>query len=137
VLAARFKVGTILGGNIPLVPAQDRFYAGGGGSVRGYGYQDVGPRFTDNNPEGGVSLFESSFEFRKRLTERWGVVAFIDAGSVGLQSNPDFTHPQYGAGVGVRYNLGFGPVRFDVATPINPQRGDPTIQIYISIGQSF
>jgi translocation and assembly module TamA len=137
VLAARLKIGTILGGNIPLVPAQDRFYAGGGGSVRGYGYQDVGPRFTDNNPEGGLSLFESSFEFRKRLTEKWGVVAFLDAGSVGLKSNPDFTHPQYGAGIGVRYNLGFGPVRFDVATPINPQRGDPTIQIYISIGQSF
>jgi translocation and assembly module TamA len=137
VLAARVKVGSILGGNIPLVPAQDRFYAGGGGSVRGYGYQEVGPRFSDNNPEGGLSLFESSFEFRKRLTEKWGVVAFIDAGSVGLESNPDFTHPKYGAGIGVRYNLGFGPVRFDVATPINPQRGDPTIQVYISIGQAF
>lgn len=137
VLAARIKVGTIFGGDIPLVPAQDRFYAGGGGSVRGYGYQEVGPRFTDNNPEGGLSLFESSFEVRKRLTDQWGAVAFLDAGGVGLQNNPDFTHPKYGAGLGVRYNLGFGPLRFDVGTPINPDKGDPLIQIYLSIGQSF
>jgi translocation and assembly module TamA len=137
VFAARVKVGTILGGNIPLVPAQDRFYAGGGGSVRGYGYQEVGPRFSDNNPQGGLSLFESSFEVRKRLTQQWGVVAFIDAGSVGLQTNPDFTRPKYGAGVGVRYNLGFGPLRLDLATPINPEKGDPILQVYLSIGQSF
>jgi translocation and assembly module TamA len=137
VLAARVKIGTIFGGNIPLVPAQDRFYGGGGGSVRGYGYQEVGPRFSDNTPEGGLSLFESSFEVRKRLTEQWGVVAFLDAGSVGLQTNPDFTRPKYGAGLGVRYNLGFGPIRFDIATPLNPDKGDPILQIYLSIGQSF
>jgi translocation and assembly module TamA len=137
VLAARIKLGTIFGGNIPLVPAQDRFYAGGGGSVRGYGYQEVGPRFTDNNPVGGLSLFESSFEIRQRVTEQWGAVAFLDAGSVGSRTNPDFVHPKYGAGVGVRYNLGFGPIRFDIATPLNPDKGDPAIQIYLSIGQSF
>jgi len=137
VLAARVKVGTIFGGDIPLVPAQDRFYAGGGGSVRGYGYQEVGPRFTDNNPQGGLSLFESSFEVRKRLTNQWGVVAFLDAGSVSSEVNPDFTRPKYGAGLGVRYNLGFGPLRFDVGTPLNPDKGDPLIQIYLSIGQSF
>ena len=137
VLAARIKVGTILGGNIPLVPAQDRFYAGGGGSVRGYGYQEVGPRFSDNNPQGGLSLFEGSFEVRKRLSEQWGVVAFLDAGGVGPQVNPDLTRPKYGAGLGVRYNLGFGPLRFDIATPINPGKGDALIQIYLSIGQSF
>jgi translocation and assembly module TamA len=137
VLAARVKVGSIFGGDIPLVPAQDRFYAGGGGSVRGYGYQEVGPRFSDNNPVGGLSLFETSFEVRKRLTEQWGVVGFLDAGSVGLQNNPDFTRPKYGAGVGVRYNLGFGPLRLDLATPLNPDKGDPLLQVYLSIGQSF
>jgi translocation and assembly module TamA len=137
VLAARVKVGDIFGGDIPLVPAQDRFYAGGGGSVRGYGYQEVGPRFTDNNPEGGLSLFESSFEIRKRITEQWGAVAFLDAGSVGLRNNPDFTRPKYGAGIGVRYNLGFGPIRLDLATPLNPDKGDPLLQVYLSIGQSF
>ena len=137
VLAARVKVGTIFGGNIPLVPAPDRFYAGGGGSVRGYGYQEVGPRFADNTPQGGLSLFESSFEVRHRLTEQWGVVAFVDAGSVSSQINPDFTRPKFGAGIGARYNLGFGPLRVDIATPLNPDKGDPSIQIYLSIGQSF
>jgi translocation and assembly module TamA len=137
VLAARVKVGTIFGGKIPLVPAQDRFYGGGGGSVRGYGYQEVGPRFSDNNPQGGLSVVETSFEVRKRLTEQWGAVAFLDAGTVGLQTNPDFTRPKYGAGVGVRYNLGFGPIRLDLATPINPEKGDPILQVYLSIGQSF
>jgi translocation and assembly module TamA len=137
VLAARAKVGTIIGGDIPLVPAFDRFYAGGGGSVRGYGYQEVGPRFGDNNPQGGLSLFESSFEVRQRLSEQWGVAAFLDAGSVSLHNNPDFTQLKYGAGIGVRYNLGFGPIRLDIATPLNPGKGDQAIQVYVSIGQSF
>jgi translocation and assembly module TamA len=137
VIAGRLKLGEIFGGDIPLVPAQDRFYAGGGGSVRGYGYQDVGPRFPDNNPEGGVSLFESSIELRQRITQRWGAVAFVDAGSVGTNVAPDFSHPEVGIGVGVRYDLGFGPIRLDIATPLERREGDSPIQLYISIGQSF
>jgi translocation and assembly module TamA len=137
VIAGRLKLGEILGGDIPLVPAQDRFYAGGGGSVRGYGYQDVGPRFPDNNPEGGLSLFESSIEVRQRITPRWGVVGFVDAGSVGTNVAPDFSHPEVGVGVGVRYDLGFGPIRLDLATPLNRREGDSPIQLYLSIGQSF
>jgi translocation and assembly module TamA len=65
------------------------------------------------------------------------VVAFLDAGSVSTQVNPDFTQPKFGAGLGLRYNLGFGPLRLDVGTPLNPGKGDPAVQIYISIGQSF
>ena len=137
VLAARVKVGTILGGDIPLVPAPARFYAGGGGSVRGYAYQAVGPRYGDNTPEGGLSLFESSFEVRQHITEQWSVVAFLDAGSVGQRVNPDFNHPDLGAGFGVRYNLGFGPIRIDIATPLQQREGDSIIQLYLSIGQSF
>ena len=137
VIAGRLKLGEIFGGDIPLVPAQDRFYAGGGGSVRGYGYQDVGPRFPDNNPEGGLSLFESSVEIRQRVTQRWGVVGFVDAGAVGTNVAPDFAHPEVGVGVGVRYDLGFGPIRLDIATPLNRREGDSPIQLYLSIGQSF
>jgi translocation and assembly module TamA len=137
VIAARMRLGVIVGGDIPLVPAPDRFYAGGGGSVRGFGYQQVGPRFSDNSPQGGLSLFEGSVEIRRRLTERWGVVGFLDAGAVGTQVTPDFNRPSVGVGVGVRYNLGFGPIRFDIATPLNPRPGDPNIQAYFSIGQSF
>jgi translocation and assembly module TamA len=137
VIAGRLKLGEIVGGDNLLIPAQDRFYAGGGGSVRGYGYQEVGPRFPDNNPEGGVSLFESSVEVRQRITQRWGVVAFVDAGSVGTNVAPDFSHPEVGVGVGVRYDLGFGPIRLDIATPLERREGDSPIQLYISIGQAF
>ncbi len=137
VFAARIKVGVIAGGDIPGVPAQDRFYAGGGGSVRGYGYQEVGPRYPDNTPEGGLSLVESSVEVRHQLTGAWGVAAFVDTGYVGSQTSPDFSHPEIGAGVGVRYDLGFGPIRFDIATPLVRRDGDSAIQVYLSIGQSF
>jgi len=138
VLAARAKVGSILGGSIPDVPADRRFFAGGGGSVRGFGYQEVGPRLSDNEtPEGGLSLVEGSLELRRRITQQWGVVAFIDAGSVGSSSSPTVNDLGLGAGLGVRYNLGFGPLRLDIATPINPRLGDGRVQVYISIGQSF
>jgi len=137
VIAARVKVGAILGGDIPTVPADRRFFAGGGGSVRGYGYQEVGPRLSDNTPEGGLSLFEGSLEARQRLSARWGVVAFADVGAVGEGPTPSFASVSAGAGVGVRYDLGFGPLRLDIATPLNPRKGDSPIQLYISIGQSF
>jgi translocation and assembly module TamA len=137
VLAARVKLGSILGGNIPEVPADRRFFAGGGGSVRGFSYQGVGPQLADGTPVGGLSLFESSFEVRQRVTGPWAVAAFIDTGSLGATFVPDFNHVSVGAGVGVRYNLGFGPIRLDLATPINREHGDPIVQLYLSIGQSF
>jgi translocation and assembly module TamA len=137
VIAGRVKVGAIAGGDIPRVPAQDRFYAGGGGSVRGYGYQDVGPRYPDNTPQGGLSLVETSVELRQHLTRNWGLAAFLDAGAVGSQVSPDFSHPQVGVGIGLRYNLGFGPFRFDIATPLDRRHDDSIIQVYLSIGQAF
>jgi translocation and assembly module TamA len=137
VLAGRVRVGTILDGTVQDIPASQRFYAGGGGSVRGFGFQDVGPKLADNTPAGGLSLFESSFEIRHRLTQRWGVVAFVDAGSVGFDRSPDLSDLSVGAGLGVRYNLGFGPIRVDVATPVANRNGAAAFQIYVSIGQSF
>ena len=137
VVAARLKLGGIAGGDIPGVPSQDRFYSGGGGSVRGYGYQDVGPRYPDNTPQGGLSLFETSLELRQKLTKSWSVAGFIDAGTVGEHVYPDFREPSVGVGVGVRYNLGFGPIRVDIAAPLNPRHGDAAVQLYLSIGQSF
>ncbi len=137
VIAARGKLGSIFGGDIPLVPAPARFYAGGGGSVRGYAYQAVGPRYADNTPEGGLSAFEGSVELRQHIIGPWAVAAFVDAGAVGKQASPDFTHPDIGVGFGVRYNLGFGPIRVDIATPLVQRNGDAGIQVYLSIGQSF
>ena len=138
VIAARTRVGTILlDGSVEDIPAPQRFYAGGGGSVRGFAFQAVGPRLEDGTPEGGLSLFEGSLEVRQRVKGRWGVVAFVDAGDVGLERYPEFKDLSVGAGMGVRYNLPFGPIRFDVATPVSNRRGGSPIQIYVSIGQSF
>jgi translocation and assembly module TamA len=137
VLAARLHFGSILNGTVGEIPAPRRFYAGGGGSVRGFAYQGVGPQLADGRPQGGVSLFETSLEARHELTAKWGVVAFVDAGSVGSDLAPGFQDLSIGAGLGVRYNLGFAPIRFDIAIPVTARRGSGPFQFYISIGQSF
>jgi translocation and assembly module TamA len=138
VLAGRFKAGQILGGTMPEVPASNRFYAGGGGSVRGYSYQAIGPRIGDTTtPQGGLSLLETSLELRHKFTDRWGGVAFIDAGGVGVDKWPNGDDFGVGVGVGIRYDLGFGPIRADIAVPISRRAGDSPFQIYISIGQAF
>lgn len=137
VLASRVKLGAIVGGGIPEVPASRRFFAGGGGSVRGYAYQAIGPRLTDNTPQGGVSLIETSFELRQKITSKWSGVAFIDAGAIGSDKTPRREDFRAGAGFGIRYDLGFGPIRADIAAPLGRRKGDPAFQIYLSIGQSF
>ena len=137
VAAAQLKVGAIAGGRIPDVPGSRRYYAGGGGSVRGFSYQGVGPRFADNTPQGGLSLIEGSLEGRQKVFDKWTAVAFIDAGVLGERAALDFTDPAVGVGVGVRYDLGFAPIRADIAVPVNKRTGDAAFQVYLSIGQSF
>jgi translocation and assembly module TamA len=137
VLAGRAHLGSIINGSVADIPAPQRFYAGGGGSVRGFGFQEVGPRLADNTPQGGLSLMEASVELRHRLNQRWGLVAFLDAGTIGGEQFPTFHDLSVGAGVGVRYNLGFGPIRVDLATPLTSRRGQAPFQAYVSIGQSF
>ena len=138
VLAARLELGSVLSsGDTIDLPAARRFFSGGGGSIRGYAYQAVGPRFPDGTPMGGQSLIESSFEVRQKFGPSLGLVAFVDAGTVSAEKYPDFSTFSVGAGVGLRYNLGFGPLRFDVAMPLNRREGDGPFQIYLSIGQAF
>jgi translocation and assembly module TamA len=139
VLAGRVHVGSLLNtGSVGDIPAPQRFYAGGGGSVRGFAFQKVGPRLSDGDtPEGGLSLFEASAELRQRLFGAWGVVGFVDAGDVGIHKVPTFDNLAVGVGVGVRYALPFGPVRVDIATPVANRQGGAPIQVYVSIGQSF
>lgn len=137
VVAARLRLGRIVNGMVDQVPASQRFYAGGGGSVRGFSYQAVGPRFADGTPRGGVFLMESSLEVRRELTSTWGFAVFADAGAVGSGGPVDLRDLAIGAGLGVRYNLGFAPIRVDIATPVTRRRGEPPFQIYVSIGQSF
>jgi translocation and assembly module TamA len=130
-------VGSLVNGMIPEIPASRRLYAGGGGSVRGFGYQAVGPRLSDNTPQGGLSLLEASVEARHQLTRTWELAAFVDAGTVGSDPIPDFNDLAVGAGIGVRYHMGFGPIRVDVAVPVTERRGESPFQIYVSLGQSF
>ncbi len=137
VVAGRLRAGVIVGGSIPEVPASRRFYAGGGGSVRGYAFQAVGPRLSDNTPQGGLSLLEATAELRQHVTGPWGVAVFVDAGAVGTNEFPRSRDLSIGGGIGVRYDLGFGPLRADVAVPFDKRQGDAAYQIYISIGQSF
>jgi translocation and assembly module TamA len=137
VLAGRVKLGSIVGGEELTVPSDRLFYAGGGGSVRGYEYQGVGPRLPDNTPRGGISLFETSLEVRRQVFGNFQGVAFIDAGAIGFQETPNFNNLRYGAGFGVRYKLPFGPVRADIAFPLDRREGDAAFQIYISLGQAF
>ncbi|WP_242397115.1 autotransporter assembly complex protein TamA [Brevundimonas abyssalis] len=137
VLAGRLRVGSIVGAEEFVVPSDRLFYSGGGGSVRGYAYQGVGPRLTDNTPRGGLSLFEASVEVRRDIGENFGAVVFVDGGAVGFEETPNLSNMRYGAGFGVRYRLPFGPIRADVAFPLDKREGDADFQLYISIGQAF
>ena len=138
VLAGRSAIGTLFGASRAEVPANLRFYAGGGGSVRGFAFQKAGELDEHNDPIGGRSLFEASGEVRVRVTESIGVVAFVDAGAAFTSSVPDFDDElRVGAGPGIRYFSPIGPIRLDVGFPVNPRNSDDNFQLYISIGQAF
>jgi translocation and assembly module TamA len=137
VLAARIRLGTIAGAPRDALAPSRRFYAGGGGSVRGYGYQDIGPRDPNNDPVGGRSLAEFSLEARVHTFGHFGLVPFFDGGNISTGLLPKVTDLRYGTGLGVRYYSNFGPIRIDVGTPVNPQPGDPRVAVYVSLGQAF
>lgn len=137
VLAGRVRLGTIVGAPRDAIAPSRRFYAGGGASVRGYGYQDIGPRDPNNAPIGGRSLTEFSVEARVRTFGNFGVVPFLDGGNIYTSPLPKFSEFRFGTGMGVRYYSSFGPIRIDVGTPINPQPGDPRVAVYVSLGQAF
>ncbi|WP_371739525.1 autotransporter assembly complex family protein [Bartonella sp. HY038] len=138
VLAGRVKVGSIVGPDASQIPSNMLFFAGGGGSVRGYGYRNIGVKKETGDIVGGRSLVEGSLEARGMITESLGLVGFVDAGVVGENSYPDFDeNTKIGAGVGVRYKTGLGPLRFDVAMPTKRESGDPKLGFYIGIGQAF
>lgn len=139
VLATRASFGTEPALSIGGIPPDKLFYAGGGGSVRGFVYQSAGPRDAFNNPLGGASVVEGSVELRQRIGEAFGAVAFVDAGSAYPDYLPNFSlfAPRVGAGAGIRYYTDFGPIRFDVGLPLNRRSGDPPFGIYVSLGQAF
>lgn len=137
VLAGRAKIGALLDPPIAETPPDKLFFAGGGGSVRGYAYRNIGVD-TPAGIVGGRSLIEGSAELRVRITPTIGVVAFADAGYVGAEAFPDFSEDlRMGVGGGLRYLTGFGPIRLDVATPLDRREGDPSVAVYVGIGQAF
>jgi translocation and assembly module TamA len=137
VLALRAALGASLGATRDEITLDKRFYAGGGGSVRGFTFQSIGPRDAGNRPLGGASLLEASVEWRQRISGPWGGVVFVDAGAVGEDAVPGTGGLRIGAGAGLRYLTAIGPIRVDIGVPLNPQRGDPAYGLYVGIGQAF
>ncbi len=139
VLAGRVQAGTILGASIAGTPRDYLFYSGGGGTVRGQPFQSLGAQVLAGGTvrSGGLSYAALSGELRAGVTDKLGIVVFADAGYVDasdLFGGPGDWHS--GAGIGLRYDTGIGPIRFDLAAPVGGATGDG-VQVYVGIGQSF
>jgi translocation and assembly module TamA len=138
VLAGRLALASLDGAALSGVPADQRIYTGGGDSIRAYGYQMAGPLASNNDPIGGKSSLVLNFESRIKITDTIGLVPFIDAGSYYETSVPQLDHRLfYGVGLGFRYYTSFGPLRLDLATPLDKRSADARIQVYVSLGEAF
>jgi translocation and assembly module TamA len=138
VLAGRLAVASLEGAPLFQLPADQRIYAGGGGSIRPYGYQLAGPLDAGDHPVGGKSSLVLNLEARIKITENIGLVPFVDAGSYYESPVPQLGRTLlYGVGLGLRYYTAFGPLRLDLATPLHKRNADSPIQVYISLGQAF
>ncbi|MGU3496708.1 autotransporter assembly complex protein TamA [Xanthobacteraceae bacterium A53D] len=135
--AGRVSAGSLIGPELLDVPAQRRFYVGGGGTVRGLDYQSASPRTPYGIVIGGLSYFTASTELRVKITDTIGVVPFFDMGAAFASEVPDFSAMYYSVGIGLRYYTAVGPVRLDFAVPLNPPEGDSKYGVYLSLGQSF
>ena len=135
VAAVRGEFGAFLGSNA--VPIDRLFFAGGGGSVRGFEYQSLSPRDASGALIGGRSLFDVSAELRWRRSEKLGYVLFVDSGAAADSADDVFNNMRTAVGFGFRYYPGFGPIRVDIATPVDRRDGEDPVQFYVSIGQSF
>jgi translocation and assembly module TamA len=136
VAAGYGAIGTIFGEGRDDIPADKRLYVGGGGSLRGYGYQRAGPLSADNRPLGGRSSLELGSELRIRITETIGIVPFLEAGNAYTGVWPG-GKLLFGTGIGARYYTTVGPVRLDLAFPLEKRSGDDAFQLYVSLGQAF
>ncbi len=137
VIALRGLIGTAEGASQFELPPDQRFYAGGSGTVRGYKYQSIGPQFADGNPQGGTSIAAGTVELRQRILSNYGVAAFLDGGQVSASGSPFVGGLRLGAGIGARYYTSFGPIRLDVAVPLTRIHNGGSFEIYLGIGQAF
>jgi translocation and assembly module TamA len=137
VIALRGLVGSAQGASQFDLPPDQRFYGGGSATVRGFKYQSIGPLFPDNNPIGGTAIDAGTIEFRQRLFGDFGAAAFVDAGQVTGSGMPFSGTVRIGTGVGLRYYTPIGPVRLDIAIPVNRPPGGDSFEFYIGLGQAF
>lgn len=137
VLALRALVGMVSGAGVFAMPPDQRFYAGGSGTIRGFRYQSLGRRFASGRPMGGNAVDVATVEFRQRIGKSWGAAAFIDAGQINQSGIPFTGALAVGAGAGVRYYTAIGPLRVDVAVPLTRERKADAFELYIGLGQAF
>ncbi|MBM7068725.1 autotransporter assembly complex family protein [Actibacterium sp. 188UL27-1] len=138
-LAGRVQVGALWGPEVETAPQDFLFFAGGGGTVRGQPFQALGVDLTDDLMVGGRSFLGLQGEVRGKVTETIGLVGFVDSGYIGSESFIDGSGEWIsGAGIGLRYDTGLGPIRVDLGVPVNGTPDDaPAVQLYIGIGQAF
>ncbi len=136
-IALRALVGSVQGASTFELPPEQRFYAGGSATIRGYAYQSVGPQFADGNPEGGTAIDAGTIEYRQRFGGSFGTALFVDAGQVNSSPSPFEGSLKVGVGVGLRYYTAIGPIRVDFAVPLVKEANSGNFQIYIGIGQAF
>ena len=137
VLAGRAKIGALAGPALADIPPDRLFFAGGGSSVRGYAYRGIGVVQPDGTVTGGRYLLEGSVEARFMATNDIGIVGFVDGGYVAADTFPGLDQLRLGVGAGLRYYTSLGPLRLDVAVPLNKRAGDPDYALYVGIGQAF
>jgi translocation and assembly module TamA len=137
VVALRGLVGQVSGAGVFGLPPDQRFYAGGSATVRGYRYQTLGPQFSDGTPTGGTAISTGTVEWRQRILGNYGIVGFVDMGQVSSNGAPFTGEWHAGAGIGARYYTSIGPIRLDVAVPLNKLPGGDSLEVYIGIGQAF
>jgi len=139
VLAARALAGLAEGAGELSLPPDQRFYAGGSGTIRGYAYQAVGPKFNDpdQTPIGGTAITAGSLELRQRFGASWGAAVFVDAGQVSASLKAVAGEFSIGTGVGLRYYTPIGPIRLDIAVPTHRGPTDDAFEVYIGLGQAF
>ncbi|EBA10763.1 autotransporter assembly complex protein TamA [Roseobacter sp. CCS2] len=140
-LAGRVQVGSLLGADVAEAPADFLFYSGGGGTVRGQPYQSLGVdtfEGTETVTTGGTSFLGAQLEARYSFTDDIALVGFYDFGQVGTTSIPgEDAEWHAGAGIGLRYNTGIGPIRLDLGTQASGDDAGQDLQVYIGIGQAF
>lgn len=137
IVALRGLLGTAEGASQFELPPDQRFYAGGSATVRGYRYQSIGPEFPDGSPAGGTAIVAGTVEFRQRILANYGFAAFVDGGQVVAQGSPFSGGLKFGAGLGFRYYTSFGPIRLDVGVPLTRIPNGGSFEIYLGIGQAF